>query len=300
MNRTARVFEIERFAIHDGPGIRTTVFLKGCPLHCPWCSNPESQSKEKILMHNAIICIGCGNCVAACPNGLITFDGMKPVFSQHQCGDCLLCAEACIKHAIKIAGEDMSIDEIMNVILRDEDYYTVSGGGVTFSGGEVMTSISALEALLDVCHKANIHTAIETTGNAPLASFKRIVDKVDLFLFDVKQTDGELLKEVTGGDWKMIYQNLEYLAQDHSDKLILRVPCIPDFNVNDSFFDRLFQLAIDKNIKMIDLLSYHSFGKDKYRQMGEEYSYVEESLDKNLLKPYADKGKRLGLDVKIQ
>lgn len=298
--QTIRLLEIERFAIHDGPGIRTVVFLQGCPLRCPWCANPESQIAENHLLYYEKKCLKCGNCINACPHGYIAFKNDRLTFDKRNCTDCSLCVEACPQNAIKIAGMDMPIDNVMKVILRDKDYYLHSGGGVTFSGGEALMQIESLLMLLKACKKEGIHTAIETCGQVSSEHIKRALPWVDLFLFDIKHMNTEKLRQTVKGNIKLIMENLSLIAQENSQKIVIRIPCIPDFNFSDTFMGSVFQLAQDLHIYQINLLPYHTLGKDKYLRMGLQYPYREQSLEKENLIPYRDKGEQVGLNVYIE
>ncbi len=293
------IFEIERFAIHDGPGIRTTVFFQGCPLRCPWCANPESQTTGTLLMHYASRCVGCGQCVGACPEHRITIAGGKPHFQTHQCVDCHICEDQCLQNAIKIVGRKATVDEIMLTVMRDKDYYDHSGGGVTLSGGEALMQREAAMELLTRCKAEGIHTAVETCGQVGLATIEQVMPMVDLFLFDVKQTDAEVLRSVTHGAWEQIQRNIAYIAQSDPEKIVLRVPCIPGFNMTGNFFESLFAFAQRHGVRRIDLLPYHTLGVDKYAQLGRSYSLHCSPLCKDDLVAYQHQGQGMGLNVRI-
>ena len=248
------LLEIERFATHDGPGIRTVVFLKGCPLHCPWCANPESQSPEPEQMRK----------------------GGELVW----------------------VGRPVNIDEVMAVLERDAYYYANSGGGVTFSGGECMMHDKVLLLLLQACKQRGWHTAIETSGMAPTKTFEAVLPYINLFLFDLKHTDAQKLKAVTGADLNLILKNLQTISK--VQLITLRIPCIPEFNVTPDFFTSAFALAKELGIHHIDLLPYHTLGMEKYHQLGREYPYpVTKPLDKIALLPFQQQGQTLGLDIHI-
>ena len=247
------ILEIERFATHDGPGIRTVVFLKGCPLHCPWCANPESQSPEPEQMRK----------------------GGELVW----------------------VGRPVNIDEVMAVLERDADYYANSGGGITFSGGECMMHNKVLLLLLQACKQRGWHTAIETSGMAPTKTFEAVLPYVDLFLFDLKHTDAQKLKQFTGADLALILKNLSIVRKT---EVVLRMPIIPEFNFNDEHFTSSFALANELGIHKIDILPYHTLGMEKYLQLGRDYSYpVTQPLDQKALLHYQQQGQTLGLDINI-
>lgn len=298
-DRRVRLLEIERFAIHDGPGIRTVVFLQGCPLHCQWCANPESQAVGNHLLHNDRKCVRCGRCVKACPKGYISFKDGRIAFDRRDCAEnCSVCKDACPQNAINIAGTDMSVNEVMNVVLRDKDYYEHSGGGVTFSGGEAIAQIDILLLLLQACREENVHTAVETCGQVPESYVRRILPYVDLFLFDIKHTDALKLKSATGGNLDTILGNLSCIARNDPKKVIIRVPCIQGFNLSDDFFDSVFSLAQKLGVERVDLLPYHTLGLHKYAQMGIKPPFSEESsLPSESLEVYKQKGEKRGLTI---
>lgn len=249
------LIEIERFAIHDGPGIRSVVFLKGCPLHCLWCANPESQS----------------------------------FFPEQICRD-----------GRKVwVGRAVSSDEVMAVLERDADYYAYSGGGVTLSGGEALAHPVIASHLLNCCKDRGWHTAVETSGAVSEVSLRHVMPFADLFLYDIKHTDAEALRQATGANLQLIIRNLECVVANHKD-VILRLPCIPGFNITDTHFRQVYNLALRLNISHIDLLPYHVLGIEKYHQLGRTYPYHEfKGLEPALLEPYKSMGIEMGLDVRI-
>ena len=289
------VMELERFAIHDGPGIRTTVFLQGCPLGCPWCANPESQRIGTQLMYLQKKCVGCGRCVAACPQHCIAFEQGHPVFDRDRCRHCGACATACMSHAIRMSGMLLSPEEIVATLVRDRSYYDHSGGGITVSGGEPFVQAQGLMALLTACKKEKLHVAVETTGNVPFESIAAAEPLIDLFLFDVKHTDAQVLRQVTGGDLALILGNLRKLDPR---KVVLRVPVIPGFNFDETVMRRIFKLACALRITRVDLLPYHVLGKGKYDQLGLPYlCTAEQALTKGDLAGLKATGTRMGLTV---
>ncbi|MBQ9893742.1 MAG: glycyl-radical enzyme activating protein [Bacteroidales bacterium] len=289
---------IQRFSLHDGPGIRTTVFLQGCPLHCPWCSNPESQPVHPVQRHARDKCVRCLRCVAACPSSLISPgpDGY-PVFDRDSCQGCLSCEKSCPAGAISISGKQLSIREIMETVERDSDYYRNSGGGVTFSGGEPFMQGEALISLLEESAGKGIHTAIETCGQVPSDIIRRAYALTDLFLFDLKHCDGRKLKSITGADIDLILGNLAMLAG--SGNVTVRIPCIPGFNLDSESLSGMFGIAVSMGIREVHLLPYHILGMDKYEQLQRQYSLPGEGLAKEVLEPYAAIGRSMGLNVGI-
>lgn len=294
------IMEIERFAVHDGPGIRTVVFLQGCPLHCPWCSNPESQQKKAHLLHIGSRCAGCGQCEAVCPSRSIFFRDHHPVFDRQRCVACKACAAICTHNAIKFVGQTLSSSEIMEVILRDRDYYLNSGGGVTFSGGEAFMQYEGLKDLLIQCKNEKLHTVVETCGQVPYERIRRSFPLIDLFLFDLKHADKNRLKQETGADLDTILANLRYMARKNPNKVIVRIPCIPGFNFDEGTLRQLFSLAKEYQIQQVHLLPYHTLGKDKYAQMGLSYPHpYDQMLAKEDLLPFKAMGEEMGLEIGI-
>jgi pyruvate formate lyase activating enzyme len=294
------IVEIERFAIHDGPGIRTVVFMQGCPLRCPWCSNPETQKKQTCLSHNKNRCISCGMCIEACPVGDIVLEDGKVSFRRENCIRCKSCEEVCLRNVIKFIGEQVAVTDIMNIILRDKDYYQTSGGGVTFSGGEAFVQYEALMDLLTLCKEKGIHTAVETSGQVDPEKIKNAFPLIDLFLFDIKHTDKDRLKRETGADWNLIYHNLENLSKAGVEKIIIRIPVIPGFNHSAGEITGIYRLALALGLKKIHLLPYHILGKDKYTQIGMEYTFPYDTMiKKSDLFPLKKTGEEMGLNIQV-
>lgn len=294
------IMEIERFAIHDGPGIRTIVFLQGCPLHCPWCSNPESQQIKTHLMHLKNRCAGCGECVKVCPEQAITIENGKARIDRSICTLCKVCENRCLPGAIKFIGKKYTASQIMEVLLKDNDYYQESGGGITFSGGEAFVQFKGLMKLLKLCKSAGLHTAVETCGQVELSKIKKSFSFIDLFIFDIKHTDSQLLKFETGADWSNVLTNLDYISEKDSSKVILRVPVLPGFNYTGNFFMQIFDLALNRNIKTVHLLPYHTLGKNKYEQLNIPYTFLcNDMIKKEELLSYKLKGELLGLTIQI-
>ena len=292
-----KVSNIERFATHDGPGIRTTVFLKGCPLHCPWCANPETWSVKPVLMHDERKCVRCHSCRKSCAEEAISFD---PAFrlDVDKCTVCGKCVDVCLPGALSVNGKDMSIEEIISEISKDDDYYRNSNGGVTLSGGEPLFQFEESLKLLKKLKEKGYHTALETTGMYSLDKLKRAEEHVDLFLFDFKHPDPVRLREVTGGDYKTIFANLEYLLEKCPEKVILRTPVIWDFNRNE--VEKIIRWAGERKVREIDLLPYHSLGKNKWNDLGRNYLYEGyPMMDKSELNEYVGLGESLGIKVKI-
>ena len=294
------MIEIERFAIHDGPGIRSTVFLQGCPLRCPWCANPESQTIGKKRMYYEKKCTGCTSCVINCPNHALSVQEGKIVCEKQLCTQCGTCEKVCLNHAVSFAGIDMSVEEVKQLVLRDRDYYEESGGGVTISGGECFVQFEGLINLLKTFKKENLHTAVETCGQTKLEYIKEAFPYIDLFLFDLKHMNPEKFHEVTKGNLADILNNIKYIAKQDPDKIVIRVPDIPDFNYDDETIYEILSFAKEQGIKEVHLLPYHTFGINKYHQMGITYPMkTTKSLTNEDLKEYKKIGENMGLSIKI-
>ncbi|NIQ06331.1 MAG: glycyl-radical enzyme activating protein [Candidatus Korarchaeota archaeon] len=262
------IFDIKRFAIHDGSGIRTTVFLKGCPLHCWWCHNPEGLSPKKEVVYYEYKCMNCGNCIEACPHDAITATENGRKISQERCTSCGVCVEVCPTDALQMIGREISVEELMEEIEKDLLYYDTSGGGVTFSGGEPLMQPDFLMACLEACKEADIHTALDTSGYAPPEIFDSVIGDVDLFLFDLKLLDDEQHRTYTGVSNKVIKRNLRSLsAKGRGEDVILRFPVIPGITDTETNITALITFVSSlSGIHEIDLLPFHNVG-EKYERM---------------------------------
>ncbi|MGN1275595.1 MAG: glycyl-radical enzyme activating protein [Floccifex sp.] len=292
-----KVSNIERFATHDGPGIRTTIFLKGCPLHCPWCANPETWTLDTVLMHDEKKCVRCRCCQRECEKGAIEF---VPFFqlNQNLCDGCQKCMDVCVPSAIRFSGMEMTMDDILEEIAKDDAYYQKSNGGITLSGGEPLFQFSKTFDLVSELKKRKYHVAIETTGMVSLENLKKIEPYIDLFLHDVKHLDANKLESITGAKKEVIFQNLDYLSKTCPDKVIVRVPVIPGFN--DDILEDIILFARDKGFKEVNLLPYHSLGKNKWHDLKKNYVFENEKMmDKSCLSSYTIFGKENNIGVKI-
>ena len=272
MSQTGITFDIKKFSIHDGPGIRTTVFLKGCPLNCAWCHNPESQSPNPEIHYFEHRCISCRDCAEACPNTAISFIDDVPIWNSDICQLCGACVEACPTEAIQLVGKICSLDEIMAEIEKDVIYYDQSGGGVTFSGGEPLQQVGFLAALLKECKEYEIHTAVDTSGLAAWEKFEKILPYTDLFLYDLKLMDDEKHRQFTGVSNRLILENLQKLTEA-SANVRVRIPIIPSVNDDEENIRATGEfIASLKTIQDVDLLPYHNIATDKYHRMAHEYA----------------------------
>ena len=298
--RTLPVSNIERFAIHDGPGIRTTVFLQSCPLRCQWCANPEAQTEGKHLMFLEQKCVGCGSCVKNCPQHAITIREGKARVCREKCIVCGKCAQTCPNEAFSISGKQMTPDEIYDIVVRDSIYYEKTGGGVTFSGGEALLHIEEIAILTDRLRRAGIHTAVETCGYVPEAYIKKAVQAIALFLFDIKTLDADKMKRYTEGELSVVLNNFTYVAKCGPDRVTARIPVIPNLNHTEKEMLEIFQFLVDNHVKKADLLPYHTLGITKYKQLGKEYPFdCRESLRPDELIRYRSIGEEMGLCITI-
>ena len=273
------IFNIQRFSLHDGPGIRTGVFLKGCPLRCRWCHNPEGLSGTAELEYNPVKCIGCGRC-SVCPKGLhITEKGVH-TFERAGCVECFACVDKCPSGALLKAGKEYTVEEVMKQVEADRPFYDNSGGGITLSGGEPLLQWEFSAELLKAAHSRGINTAVETSGFASDGAFDAVVPFTDLFLFDYKVTDPEDHKKFTGVDREPILRNLRRLNSE-GKRLVLRCPIVPGVNDVASHFDAIAALANElDSTERVDLEPYHELGAAKYAKFGKTAAFSAEPPDK--------------------
>lgn len=277
IERKALIFNIQKYNMYDGPGIRTIVFFKGCPLRCKWCANPEGMERKIQIMYKKSICIHCGACVKNCPEGIHVIDaktGKHVVRRDRDCRGCQKCKESCPKGALEITGETKRVSELLKVVQEDEAFYEISGGGVTLGGGECTSQPEMAKDLLMLCKEEGINTAIETCGYIRTEKLLQLAEFVDLFLFDIKHMNPKRHNELTGLDNELILGNLsELLKRRYNVKV--RMPMLKGINDSKEEIDQVIQFLLpykdSPNFKGIDLLPYHKMGVNKYVQLDMEY-----------------------------
>jgi pyruvate formate lyase activating enzyme len=294
------IFNIERFTLHDGPGIRTTVFLKGCPLNCVWCCNPKSQSIAPQLAYFEEKCTACGRCLLLCPRGAISSDGKnQPVSIDFAlCDGCGTCVAACIPDALVMMGEEKTAREIVEIVKRDSPFYLRSGGGVTLSGGEPLAQPNFSAEILRLCKDAGIHTAIQTCGYTTQTDIEKVLPYLDLVIFDLKHMDATIHQNLTGKSNQLILENLEYINSQKKE-IVLQIPLIPGINDSAENLAASFHLAQTmKYVKGISLLSYHALGQSKYSRIGQNYELLDlRQPDSNYLKVKSEWAAQFGVPI---
>ncbi len=296
-SQTGIVFNIQKFSVNDGPGIRTVVFLKGCPLHCRWCANPESQSTKVQVMWDHKKCLTCRHCESVCENDAIHFINGKIHIDHMKCNACKKCVEECPGHALETEGESKTIEEVMNVVRQDFDFYEESNGGMTISGGELFAQPSYARNLFLAAHEDHIHTCCETTGFTSLETFKSVIEPIDSILMDLKHYDSRKHAEYTGVGNEQIIENMKYAIAIGKD-VLPRIPVIPGFN--DSLEDAQHLAQLLKNIGAMkcQLLPFHKFGENKYDLLTQDFAYKDTpSLHPEDLYDYQMKMKQEGIDA---
>lgn len=260
------IIDVQRCSIHDGPGIRTTVFLKGCPLRCKWCHNPESQSFSKELSFNSKHCIFCDLCVPVCPNGVHQVVDKQHIVAFSKCKQCGMCTKHCPNKALTMVGKEMTPQEVYHIVKKDKVFYEHSQGGITLSGGEALSHIDFCVELLQYCKTEGIHTCVETSGYSTLLNLQKVIPLVDLFLFDYKIS--REAESAIGVSLETIHRSFEYIYNE-GKAIILRCPIIPGINDTKEHFDAIAdRIKQYPNIVEVQLLPYHDFGISKGNNIG--------------------------------
>ena len=261
-----KIFDIKRFAVHDGDGIRTTVFFKGCPLKCVWCHNPEGISGKPQLAYYKHKCISCGECAGVCPSDAHGIKNGKHYLDRKKCTSCGKCEEVCLGKALKFYGKDVTADELLPQLLEDKKFYVNSGGGVTLSGGECLLQADFCAELLKKLKDNGISTAVDTCGFVPKTAFDKVMPYTDIFLYDVKAFDEDVHIKCTGRSNNIILDNLKYI-DDRGGKTEIRIPFVPDYN--DGEIEKIAEfLKTIRHVTKVRILPYHNFAGSKYKSLG--------------------------------
>ena len=297
---TGFIFDIKKYAIHDGPGIRTTVFFKGCPLHCQWCQNPESWERLPELGYRTGRCIKCGQCVEICTNQATTFTDDQPSTDAIKCNLCGECVDACVAGAREIIGQEMTVDQVMTEVEKDIIFYEQSNGGATFSGGEPLMQPEFLLALLNQCKTHGIHTAVDTCCFAEFEIIRKVADKTDLFLCDLKHMDSDMHERFTGVKNNLILDNIKQLSES-GNEIIIRIPVIPGFNDDQGNIEATGQFTASlSHISRVDLLPYNRGGTEKSTRLSADYKLMQaETPDDEKMNSIAEILVKYGFEVKI-
>lgn len=271
MSVSAPITNISKCSVHDGPGVRTVVYFKGCPLRCAWCHNPETFSASAQVLYASSKCIHCGECVAVCP-AHHTVVGNDMVFQREGCTLCGNCVKACPSLALSLCGEKMTVDDLFAKIMKDRHYYSASGGGVTFSGGECLLHSHFVAQIAEKCKAERIHTAVESAFFVPWENVERVLPFIDLFFADLKIADPQKHRKFTGQDNRLIIDNITGLSEAHPN-IILRIPVIPGVNDSCEDIDGFADIirTFGKGVREIELLRYNNLAESKYESAGEAY-----------------------------
>jgi pyruvate formate lyase activating enzyme len=270
--RKGLIFDIKKYSVNDGQGIRTTVFFKGCPLSCGWCHNPESRSCNPQLVYYIDKCIACGLCVSVCPEEAIVKNEFNVSVKYESCVICGNCANICPVEAFEIAGKEYTSDELIEIITKDFLFYDESKGGVTFSGGEPFVQKDFLLEVLKKCKKHGLNTVIDTTGYTLKENLLEVLPFTDTFLYDIKHMNPEIHKKLCGVPNDLILDNLRFLVENNAD-IRIRIPVIPNLNDGQNIYDTIDFLKKIKKLRYVDLLPYHNIMVGKYERFGMEFEY---------------------------
>lgn len=296
---TGVIFNLQRYSIHDGPGIRTVVFLKGCSLRCWWCHNPESQLLASELIFSEQRCLGCGRCGENCLQGAISFQEGKVVINRQMCVLCERCSKSCPTNALEMIGRKMTVEQVMTEIRKDLIFYDQSGGGVTFSGGEPFFQFEYLDQLLDCCNREEIHTVVDTAGWISEERLLQIAPKIDLFLFDLKLMNSKKHEKYIGVSNELILSNLKKLTEKKY-RVFVRIPIIPGINDDRENLQKTGEFLAKIKIEQVYLLPYHNIGVGKYKKRKINYQLQDvQSPSAEKMQDLADILEKAGLQITI-
>lgn len=293
---SAFITNIQGYSIHDGPGIRTVVFFKGCPLSCKWCANPECISGKPQIGFIELLCKGCGKCIETCQNNAINTDENKHRIDYSLCNSCGECSDKCSYGALVQYGKSMTVDEVWDEVRRDKIFYDTSGGGVTVSGGEPLLHPTFVRELFELCHDEQINTCVETCGSVNLDAFQEVMPVTDHFLFDLKHLDPDIHKSYTGHNNDRILKNAAFLVKHNAD-IVFRNPLIPGINDSESNIEATSEFLnnLGQKAMRLELMPFHRLGKDKYKALDMEYplgdlGVMEKEDIEGVKKAYMDRG----------
>jgi len=294
------IFNIQRFSVHDGPGIRTTVFLKGCSLHCFWCQNPEGIRLKPEIMFFPDRCIGCGRCLIACPQRAHIIQEGAHVYLRQKCMVCGKCTETCYAGALMFAGKSITVDEVVKEVLRDRIFYEISGGGVTLSGGDPVLQHDFSQAVLERCKAEQLHTAIETAANCRWINLVSLLPVTDLIMMDIKHLNFHKHRKVTGVSSELILENARRLAQINKP-IIVRIPIVPTANDTAEEIEAIVQfVGVFQNLQYLELLPFHRLGESKYHSLGLNYQASHlKTPTKKKMSELAARAKEFGIEVRV-
>lgn len=270
-NNKGLISSMQHFSTGDGPGIRTTVFFQGCPLHCAWCHNPETIPGRPVLLFYPQSCTGCGLCERHCPSGAHRMTEAGHVFERGRCQVCGECVKYCAAGALQQSGQHLALETVMDYILQDTAFYRESGGGVTLSGGEPLLQSGFAAQIARACHESGVHVIVDTAGCVPFAAFEAVLPYTDCFYFDLKAANGEDFRRWTGGDFTLVQNNLHELCA-RGCEVVVRVPVIPGYNDAPAYAAAMAQLVCQLGAGRVELVPFHRLGSAKYAALGLDYA----------------------------
>jgi len=296
---TGLISSMQHFSTGDGPGIRTTVFLKGCNLRCEWCHNPETISSKPVFMFYEHLCTNCGLCQEKCPQNAHRIIDNKHFFERKLCILCGTCIEHCQSGALKISGEETTLSAVMDYILEDIDFYSASNGGVTISGGEPLCQAEFTRAIAKECKNHNIHIIIDTAGNVNFSAFEKVIPYTDIFYFDLKGATEQDYRQKTGGSLNTVLKNMTRLAASGCS-VVSRIPIIPGYSDSARYCAAMAEMLMKTGVRQVNILPFHRLGTSKYSALEKKYPYAEcVPLSREKMEELLDVFLKYGLDVKI-